>query len=337
LSFWRHLKDAVQVLAERQANAPSDIGRRRNPGTVVRSAVTLAVLDDAIDTRHTEFAGRVVREWDAATGAESSKPIGWQAHGTKVAGLAAAGGNAMTGVAPTAMLLAVRIPPTARRIGNPAEADAIRWAAAHGADVICCAWGPQNPMRQCSKLPDHTREALDWAITHGRHGKGCVIVFSAGNDDCDIALNGYASHPGVIAVGACNCHGKRASYSSWGDALWCVVESNDPRDPIAANKTYTTTTPIGSFLLGATFYTHDFGFTSAACAIAAGVCAQILSVNPGLTWRDVRAVIAHSCRKIDIESGTYDARGHSPYYGYGRIDPVRALDVARLKAAHRSV
>src|SRR5512143_2676113 len=69
--------------------------------------VTIAVVDDAIDTRHTEFAGRIVGEWDAASGAQSSRPVGWQPHGTKVAGLALAGGISVTGVAPKARLLAV--------------------------------------------------------------------------------------------------------------------------------------------------------------------------------------------------------------------------------------
>jgi subtilisin family serine protease len=302
-----------------------------------RNAVTVAVVDDAVDTRHTEFAGRVVGELDAASGAQSSRPSGWQPHGTKVAGLALAGGITVTGVAPTALLLGVRVPALTMRIGDPTEAAGIRWAAEHGADVICCAWGPQRPTAESGRLPDHTRRAIDWAVTHGRGDKGCVVVFSSGNGGNDIALNEYASHPGVIAVGACNCHGKRPHYSGWGDALWCVVPSNDPRDPIGAYETYDTTTPIGSFLLGNTFYTDDFGFTSAACAIAAGVCARILSVNPSLTARDVREVIAQSCRKIDVEGGSYDERGHSPFYGFGCLDPVRAIDVAHQKSAALSV
>ena len=69
----------------------------------------IAVVDDAVDTRHAEFAGRVAGQWDAATGAESSIPSGWQPHGTKVAGLALAGGIEVTGVAPAALLLAVRV------------------------------------------------------------------------------------------------------------------------------------------------------------------------------------------------------------------------------------
>ena len=264
---------------------------------MARSAVKIAVIDDAVDTRHPEFAGRVAGEWDAATGVRSSIPRGWEPHGTKIAGLALAGGDSVTGVAPTAMLLGVRVPALSTRVGDQTEADGIRWAAEHGADVICCAWSPPNPTAESGRLPDSTRAAIDWAVTRGRGGKGCVVVFSSGNDGCDIALNEYASHPGVMAVGACNCHGMRPSYSGWGEALWCVVQSNDPRDPVGARMTYTTTTPIGSFLLGDTFYTTEFGFTSAACAIAAGVCALILSVNPSLTSRGVRDIVARSCRK----------------------------------------
>ena len=301
------------------------------------AVVTIAVVDDAIDTRHTEFAGRILGEWDAASGAQSSRPVGWQPHGTKVAGLALAGGISVTGVAPKARLLAVRIPALAMRNGGITEAAGIRWAAEHGADVICCAWGPPNPTAESGRLPKHTRRAIDWAVTHGRGGNGCVVVFSSGNGGNDIALNGYASHPDVLAVGACNCHGKRPDYSAWGDALWCVVPSNDPRDPIGAYDTYDTTTPVGSFLLGDTFYTSDFCFTSAACAIAAGVCARILSVNPSLTSRGVREVVAQSCRKIDIEGGSYDQRGHSPYYGLGCLDPVRAVDIALEKFEASSV
>lgn len=302
-----------------------------------RNAVTIAVVDDAVDTRHSEFTGRVAGEWDAASGAPSAVPRGWQPHGTKVAGLALAGGTTVIGVCPTAKLLAVRVSALSSTLGDRTEAEGIRWAAERGADVICCAWGPQSPTAESGRLPEHTRNAIDFAVTHGRGGKGCVVLFSAGNDGSDLALNGYASHPSVMAVGACNCHGKHPAYSGWGDALWCVARSNDPRDPMGADATYATTTPIGSFLLGDTFYTADFGFTSAACAVAAGVCGQILSVNPSLTWRGVREVIAQSCRKIDADGGSYDERGHSPYYGYGRLDLPRALEIAQQKLKGPSV
>ena len=291
----------------------------------------LAVVDDSVDLEtHPDFEGRLLPEYVARRG--RCRSAGRRlSHGAKVAGLAAAGGDGCTGMAPSASILPVSVP--SLHLG-PAESDledALRWAADQGADVICCAWAPPNPSAESGRLPPHTRDAIDHCLTHGRNGKGCVIVFSAGNDGFDLALNGYASHPGVIAVGACNCHGKHPSYSGWGDALWCVFPSNDPHDPIGASMTYLTTAPVGSLLDGDAYYTTRFGFTSAACAAVAGICALIVSANPDLTAAQVKDVLRDSCDKVDVESGTYDARGHSPLYGYGRPDVARAVELARQR------
>jgi subtilisin family serine protease len=92
--------------------------------------------------------------------------------------------------------------------------------------------------------------------------------------------------------------------------------------------TYLTTVPAGSLLNGEAYYTTRFGFTSAACAGVAGICALIVSANPALTAREVKQVLHDSCEKIDASSGTYDAGGHSPLYGYGRPDVARAVQLA---------
>lgn len=293
----------------------------------------VAVVDAGVDpVDHPEFHGRVASRWMTTPPAGTSgASISTHPHGTKVAGLIAANGQMVSGIAPEAMLLMVGVPPLRTMIGHLSEAEGLRWAADHDAGVICCAWAPPNPSVKSGRLPDHTREALDYCLTHGRNGKGCVIVFSAGNDGSDLALNGYASHPGVIAVGACNCHGKRPSYSGWGDALWCVFPSNDPHDPFGARMTYLTTAPVGSLLDGEAFYTTRFGFTSAATAAVAGICALIVSANPDLTASEVKAVLRDSCERIDIDSGTYDERGHSPLYGYGRPDVAHAVELARRR------
>ena len=303
----------------------------------VRPHLTVAVVDVAIDTRHPEFAGRVVPGRDVATGSTSTLPSGWQPHGTEVAGLVLAAGIHVRGMAPAARLMGVRVPALATHVGDPSQSEGILWAAQNGADVICCAWGPPCPSPETAHLPSHARAAFEWALTYGRGGKGCVFAFSSGNDGSNLNLNGYASHPGVIAVGACNRRHRRPSYSGWGDALCCVVPSNDPRDTDSAGATYTTTTPIGSLLLGETFYTTRFGFTSAACAIAAGVCARMLSINPELEWREVRQLLAASCTRIDDRGGEYDEQGHSLYYGFGCVDPERAVRLAEQKIQPASV
>ena len=108
-----------------------------------------------------------------------------------------------------------------------------------------------------------------------------------------------------------------------------MAPSNDPGDPDSRWKTYTTTAPIGSLADGDVFYTTRFGFTSAACAVAAGICALIVAANPRLTAAEVRDVLRESCDKVDVESGSYDERGHSPLYGYGRPDATRAVQLAK--------
>lgn len=295
----------------------------RGAGTVI------AVIDDAVDTRHPEFRDRVVPGRDVEAGSPNTLPRGFESHGTKCAGVACAGGLHVTGLAPRASLMPVRLRSVTARVGTPGEAEAIRWASDHGADVICCAWGPPDPDAETGRLPLRTRAAIDHATARGRAGKGCVIVWSAGNDDCNLALNGYASYPKGIAVGACNYHGRRSAYSNWGDALWCVFPSSDATDPTACRWAISTTTPIGSFLLGETFYTDAFGHTSAAAAGVAGLCALILSANPDLGWWEVKEVLRHSSQQIDPQRGRYDSRGHSTLYGFGRPDAGAAVELAR--------
>lgn len=293
------------------------------------AGAVIAIVDEEASARyHPEFSGRV-----AAPGITFGDTRGGRthAHSIKVAGLALGGGPNVTGIAPAACLLPIGVPALSAVVGSTEEAESLRWAADQGADIICCAWAPPRPTAESGKLPTHTRAALDHCLATGRSGKGCVIVFSAGNDGSDLALNEYASHPGVIAVGACNCHGTRPSYSGWGDALWCVFPSNDPHDPIGASMTYLTTAPVRSLLDGEAYYTTRFGFTSAATAAVAGICALIVSANQNLTAAQVRTVLRDSCDKIDLEGGTYDEQGHSPLYGYGRPDIARAVELARRR------
>lgn len=311
-----------------QTRVPAAWDHARGDGAVI------AIIDDAVDSAHPEFAGRIVSPRDISTGAGAARGVEWEPHGTKCAGVACAGGSRVFGVAPGALLMPVRVPSLHARLGSEEEAEAIRYAAREGADVICCAWGPSCEPPEAHPLPAHTARAIDWAADHGREGKGCVVVWAAGNAGSDTALDGYADNPRVIAVGACNDGGRRSTYSDWGDALFCVFPSSDPGDPRAVHKEIVTTTPSGSFALGETWYTDSFGMTSAACAGVAGVCALIVSANPALTGQQIREILRDSCVKITPEEAGYDERGHSPYYGYGRPDALAAVHLA-LEAAPR--
>ncbi len=88
----------------------------------------------------------------------------------------------------------------------------------------------------------------------------------------------------------------------------------------------------------------NFGGTSAAAPLSAGVCALVLSANPDLTWIEAREILRNTAEKID--HGNENPKGRwldrhgkpatsketaffSKFYGYGRLDALRAVRAAR--------
>lgn len=306
--------------------------------------ITIAVIDGGIDIDHEEFRsqGKIVAPRDVSRGVADPRPAAGEQHGTACAGVACADGNfGASGVAPRARLMPIRL---RSGLGSMAEADAFDWAARNGADVISCSWGPadgdfanpSDPLHyQRVALPDSTRLAIESAIRSGRGGKGCVIFFAAGNGNESVDNDGYASYPKVIAVAACNDRGKKAPYSDYGNAVWCSFPSNNVYPSLTPGIWTTDRTGKEGYNAGdarrgdaAGNYTNSFGGTSSACPGAAGVAALVLARNRNLGWDQVRDLLRRSCDRIDTSGGRYGAEGRSPYYGYGRLNARRAVELA---------
>ena len=211
--------------------------------------------------------------------------------------------------------------------------------------MISCSWGPEDgdftdpsdPIHnQVVALPDSTRLAIEFAINNGRNGKGCVICFAAGNGNESVDNDGYASFEKVIAVAASNDRGKKAAYSDFGGAVWCAFPSNNGFPSITPGIWTTDRSgtvgynPGGGSTLGDTSgnYTNDFGGTSSATPGVAGVAALVLSRNPNLRWDEVRDILKRSCDRIDTAGGQYNAAGRSPFYGFGRVNAKKAVELA---------
>lgn len=337
------------------------------------AGIVIAVIDDGIDIDHEEFRskGKIVAPRDATDGSmepDNPRPRGYREnHGTACAGVACANGRkGASGVAPAARLMPIRLN---SQLGSQGEADAFAWAADHGADVISCSWGPPDgewsdpddaTHNSEVPLPDNTRMAIEYALSTGRKGKGCVICWAAGNGNESVDRDGYASHEGVIAVASCNDTGRRSIYSDTGNAIWCAFPSNDfafaampalpsphpgggawdrdharPKTP--GIWTIDRTGPDGYNRGGPATrsgdpkgnYCNSFGGTSSATPGVAGVAALVLAVAPSLTHQEVRDIIKGSCDRIDGANGSYGPTGHSPYYGYGRVNAAKAVALAR--------
>lgn len=311
--------------------------------------ITIAVIDDGVDIDHPEFAGRVVHPFDSTTNSDDPRPkTKDDNHGTSCAGVACAAGlnNGASGVAPEASLMPIRL---RSGLGSMSEANAFAWAADHGADVISCSWGPTdgewwNPgdmvHNSVTGLPDSTRLAMEYALKKGRGGKGCVILFAAGNGNEDTKTDGYASYPGVIAVAACNDTGKRSVYSDYGDAVWVSFPSGDYawkpfQHPAPISQGLRTTDRLKQAGYTPDDYINNFGGTSGACPGVAGTVALMLAANPKLTQPEVKELLRKSCRRIDEANGEYDAKGHSVWYGFGRVDAGLAVENALAAAPEK--
>jgi subtilisin family serine protease len=317
--------------------------------------ITIAVIDDGVDIDHVEFSSsaKVVAPRDATQNSNDPRPKDpyyTEDHGTACAGVACADGNlGASGVAPKAKLMPIRL---ASGLGSQQEANAFRWAADNGADVISCSWGPQdgkwfNPNDPLHNnrvpLPANTKLAIDYVTTQGRGGKGCVVLFAAGNGNESVDNDGYASYERVIAVAACNDRGKRSVYSDFGNAVWCAFPSSDfgylpfsHPEPLTTGIWTTDRTGNPGYNQGSLAdgdatgnYTNSFGGTSSSCPGAAGVAALVLAINPNLRWQEVKDLFKRSCDKIDPAGGQYNANGWSKYYGYGRLNAQTAVTLAQ--------
>ena len=313
--------------------------------------VVIAVIDDGIDIDHEEFRspGKIVSPRDMVKQDPDPRPKFFdENHGTPCAGVACAdGAKGASGVAPEATLMPIRLPPN--QLGSHLEAEAFHWAADHGADIISCSWGPtdgewsndDDPLHQRDvPLPDDTRLAIEYAVSHGRAGKGCVITWAAGNGNESVDLDGYASNDQVIAVAACNDHGKRSRYSDKGKAVWCAFPSSDFEGNNGNSQPHQDiwTTDRSGFGAGLNpersrpdntgNYTDVFGGTSSACPGVAGVAALMLAVNGDLDHTRVKMLIKQCCDPIDTAAGAYDQDGHSELYGFGRINASKAVELA---------
>jgi subtilisin family serine protease len=309
------------------------------------TGATIAVIDNGVDLEHQEFAtaGKIIAPRDVTRQTNNPRPGQGENHGTACAGVACANGTfGASGVAPRARLIPIRL---ASDLGSQAEADAFVWAAQNGADVISCSWGPADGdftdptdprHNQQVPLPDSTRLAMEFATNQGRNGKGCVICFAAGNGNESVDNDGYASFQRVIAVAASNDKGKKSAYSDFGGAVWCAFPSNHGFLSVTPGIWTTDRSGASGYNPGtaskgdaAGNFTNSFGGTSSACPGVAGVAALIIARNPDLRWDQVKDIIKQSCDKIDTAGGQYDANGHSPFFGFGRVNAKKAVELAK--------
>ncbi len=218
-----------------------------------------------------------------------------QAHGTVVAGNAAAVTNnsiGVAGVASNCKILAIKA-----ASDNPGVTGifqgytAIRYAADLGADVINCSWGGYG-------ADPAAQTFVDYALS-----KGALVVAAAGNNGINMNNNPHtpANLDGVLSVGSVNGNDQPSSFSNYGYANVTYAPGENPLSTFPGNA-----------------YKGLSG-TSFSSPVAAGVVALVRSVHPDWTPQQVLMQIRMTNDPVAGIPAT-----SKPLY-FGRINAERAV------------
>ena len=267
------------------------------------SGATIAIIDTGVsqvpDLKNTQFVEGYDFVSDRKDAADDN------GHGTHVAGTIAQSTNnnyGVAGIAYEAKIMPLKVLSAAGG-GEVADiAEAIRFAADHGADVINMSLGGGGDSAIL-------KEAIDYA-----YHKGVVIVAAAGNANTNAAAF-PARYPNVIAVSATDSSGVKAPYSNFGAGVDIAAPGGSTANGEAGGILQETIDPETSSSAFAAFQG-----TSMAAPHVAGVAALVKSV--GVQEPDaVREVLQKSAHVIPD-----DTLNH---FGAGILNAGEAVKLAQ--------
>lgn len=279
------------------------------------SETSIAVFDTGCDTAHEDLVDKYIVGYDAFSQSNDPSYIAntdGNSHGTSCAGLVAASTNnsiGVSGACPNCSISCVRMLETRRVVGsNAADIEAFNFALENNLAVLSNSWGFIDSI----PVPTTLRTAIETVATQGRNGLGAIVVFAAGNDDREITDDELLAVDGIIGVGALNRFDEQTSFTNYGNSV----------DLVAPTGTLSTdiTGPDGQ---DATAYTSDFGGTSSACPIVAGIAGLLVGSAPDKTADEINAILLETVRPAPY--ALPDENGHDPVYGYGIVDPPSAV------------
>jgi subtilisin family serine protease len=250
--------------------------------------VPIAILDSGVDPDHEDLKDRILYGYNAFK--DDDEFFDEHGHGTHVAGITAATTNNVTGIAGVSWanpILPVKV------LNEDAEgtafevANGIRWATDHGAKVINMSLG------------DTFNSRIMYDAIRYAYKNDVVLIAAAGNDNVETPMY-PAAYDEVIAVSAVDSQRHKAIFSNYGNH----IDVTAPGEHIPS-----------TFLDNA--YVMMSG-TSMAAPHVAGLAGLIRSINPELTNVEVAEIIRTTANDIG-------PLGYDPFYGYGEINVVKAL------------
>ena len=270
--------------------------------TATGSGVLVAVVDTGVATGGTDGLGEVMTGYDFID--NDNNPHDENGHGTHVAGTIAQRTNnsiGVTGLAPDATILPVRVLDADGWGTNTSVASGIIWAVDNGAQVINLSLGGGYS------------ETIANACTYASEN-GVVVVAATGNDSAVDGVSYPAALQSTIAVGATGLNHGIAYYSNRGPEVDLVAPGGDMSLDEDGDG-YADGILQETLVDGYNYY--FFQGTSMATPHAAAAAA--LLIENGITGvDDVRSALTETATDLGDH-------GHDDTFGNGLIDPIGAL------------
>jgi len=272
------------------------------------------VIDTGIDYTHPALGGglgpgfKVISGWDFVN--DDPDPMDDSFHGTHVAGIIAANGAGLTGVAPEASLLAFKV---LDQSGQGKESDVL---AALERIVDPNGDGDSSDHVAVANLSfglagASADDPMAVAVGHAV-AAGVVVCASAGNTGRFHEIGSPALAPAAITVGASSLDDVMASFSSRGPTQHTLLIKPEV---VAPGVAITSTAPGGG--------TRASSGTSMAAPHVAGVAALLRALHRDWSAEDVKSAIVTTAAPL---------QGDVMEKGAGRIDALSAATVGVLAA-----
>lgn len=279
------------------------------------AGVTIGIVDDGVEVSHPDLNVSATSSYNFIENHSDPSPTSsGQDHGTAVAGVAGAIGDngiGVIGAAYQAQIAGLKvgfgsagthqqfIDATLHQSSNPDPAQNTIRVKNH-------SYGVQNPYIDSQGMRDQI-SALDQSVS-----AGTIHVFAAGNEVADTNWKRLQSADNAIVVSATADDGMLAWYSNVGSSVTVTAPSS------GGSAGITTTDLSGT-------YRSDFGGTSAAAPLVAGILSMGIEANPQMDVRLAKHLMAMTSVKIDdTEEGFWiqNSAGinFSPFYGFGMVD-----------------
>jgi len=285
--------------------------------------IIVAILDDGLTWADADFTPDNQLGYDYYSDDYTTEPVlGHVSHGTTMASIIAgktANQHGLCGIAggygPSNAPVTLMIQRVASKNGlgqyllkTIEVPQAIYDAVEKGARIINMSWGGQD------WFDDDINDALDHAVSHD------VILIAAAGNEGESSVSWPASKEEVIAVSATTINDTRATWNPHSGSNTGI----DTEIAFPGMSVEVTKLPLSTI-------TGPGTGTSISSAMASGVAALMLSVNPCLTAAEVRSILRESCEQVgpyDYNNADPDNPGHSNELGYGRVNAFTAVRMA---------